>query len=272
MRIVWCAVLALLSPSLAECCTAFCSTGRGLTLAGNNEDYSDPATKIWFVPGEKGRYGRVYVGFGNLFPQGGMNERGLFFDGFAAPRVPAAGSAGKEVYAGNLADRAMAECATAGEVAALFEKYDRSFLEGGILFFADASGDVAIIEPDAILRRKGRAVQTNFHQSRVKPAEIRCERFKIATRMLEEAGENISVDLFRRILAATHAEGANPTLYSNIYDLQRRVMYLYHFHNFENAVRIDLAAELKKGRRVLDLPALFPRTFAAEAFARKGGR
>jgi hypothetical protein len=86
--------------------------------------------------------------------------------------------------------------------------------------------------------------------------------------MLDAAGENISVELFRRILAATHAEGANPTLYSNIYDLKRRVMYLYNFHNFENVVTIDLAAELEKGKRALDLPSLFPRTFDAEVFVR----
>jgi hypothetical protein len=270
MRIIAVLALVVLSAAGALPCTAFCSVGRGQALAGNNEDYSNPVTKIWFVPGEKGKHGRVYAGFDDFFPQGGMNERGLFFDGFSAERVAAAGSAGKESFPGNLADRAMAECATVQQVAALFEKYNRSFLERGILFFADANGDSVVIEPDAILRKQGRyQIQTNFHQSRVKAGEIPCERYKIAARLLGEAGENISVELFRRILAATHAEGANPTLYSNIYDLKRRVMYLYHFHNYENVVEIDLAAELKKGKRTLDLPSLFPRTFAAEVFARR---
>ncbi len=270
MRIAICAALVMLSAFSVRACTAFCSTGRGLVLVGNNEDYSNPATKVWFVPGEKGRLGRVCVGFDDGFAQGGMNERGVFFDGFATARVAAAGSAGKPVYPGNLADRAMEECSTVEQVAALFEKYNRSFIEQGVLFFADANGNSVVIEPDAILFKRGRyQVQTNFHQSRVKAGEAPpCERFRIASGMLDKAGENISIDLFRRILAATHAEGKYPTLYSNIYDLNRRVMYLYHFHNFENVVTIDLPAELKKGRRTLDLPSLFPRTFAAEVFAR----
>ncbi len=269
MRTIIYVALLFLSGACAQCCTGFCAVARGLVLAGNNEDYSNPFTKIWFVPAEKGTYGRVYVGFDNFWPQGGMNERGVFFDGFATERVAATGSAGREVFRGNLLDGAMAECATVEQVVGLFEKYNRKFLEHAVLFFADANGDSVIIEPDAILRKQGRyQIQTNFHQSRVKPAEITCDRYKIAARMLGEAGENLSVDFFRRILAATHAEGANPTLYSNIYDLKRRVMYLYHFHNFENVVTIDLAEELKKGKRALDLPSLFPRTFAAEAFTR----
>jgi len=61
-------------------------------------------------------------------------------------------------------------------------------------------------------------------------------------------------------------------LYSNVYDLRRRVMYLYHFHNFENVVEIDLGQDLKKGRHSIDLPSMFPKTFAAEAFQRNRTR
>jgi hypothetical protein len=76
--------------------------------------------------------------------------------------------------------------------------------------------------------------------------------------MLTDADE-VSVDLCKRVLAATHQEGANPTLYSNVYDLKRRIVYLYHFHNFQNEVVIDLKKELAKGAHKLDLPGLFPK-------------
>lgn len=126
--------------------------------------------------------------------------------------------------------------------------------------------DSVIIEPGAILRKTGRyQVQTNFHQSLSVP-EYECERFEIATRMLKDARDRISLGLFRRILAATHEEQTYPTVYSNIYDLKRRVMYLYHFHNFENVVRIDLRAELKKGVHAVSLPSLFPKTHPAAAY------
>ena len=58
--------------------------------------------------------------------------------------------------------------------------------------------------------------------------------------MLEDA-DDISVDLAKRVLAATHQEGpGSRTLYSNVYDLKRRIVYLYHYHNFQNEVVIDL--------------------------------
>jgi hypothetical protein len=86
--------------------------------------------------------------------------------------------------------------------------------------------------------------------------------------MLEDAVE-INVELIRKVLMATHQEGAVNTVYSNIYDLRNGLVYLYHFHNFENVVVIDLHEELKHGLRILDIPSLFPETFAAISNARK---
>jgi hypothetical protein len=138
-----------------------------------------------------------------------------------------------------------------------------------VLLFADQSGDAVTIEPDAIVRKKDWAlVQTNFYQSRTPAGTETCERFKIARRMLDDWHGDVSIELFRRILAATHQEGGASTQYSNIYDLKARVMYLYHFHNFENVVGIDLAEELRKGARKLEIPSLFPRTYAWEAHVR----
>ncbi|RPJ59804.1 MAG: hypothetical protein EHM23_12760 [Acidobacteria bacterium] len=264
-------LLAASSSVLA--CTAFCASNSRLVLVGNNEDYSNSSTKIWFVPAERGAFGRMYLGFDDFWPQGGMNEKGLWFDGFATSPVAARSSAEKPAFHGNIIDKAMAECSSVEEVVELFDRYNRRFLSRAVLMFADASGDSVVVEPDAFVRKKGRfQVQTNFHQSAVPAGPYPCERFRIATETLETAGDNLSVELFRRILAATHQEGNNPTLYSSIYDLRRRVMYLYHFHNFENVVEIDLGQELKKGRHSIDLPSMFPKTFAAEAFQRNRTR
>jgi len=43
-------------------------------LVGNNEDYNIPHTRVWFIPAENGHYGRVYFGYDNWSPQGGMND------------------------------------------------------------------------------------------------------------------------------------------------------------------------------------------------------
>ncbi len=263
------AIAALVLAEAAAACTAFHAVQGDVVLAGNNEDFFNPRTKVWFIPAQEGKYGRVYFGFDNFVPQGGMNERGLFWDGFATAPRKVTRSADKPRYLGNLNDKVMAECATVEEVLAVFDRYNLDNMEGHQLMFGDAKGDSVIIEGDAIVRKKGRfQVVTNFRQSLTPAGQETCERYKTAVRMLEHS-EEISIPVFRRILMAVHQEADSPTLYSNIYDLQQRVVYLYHFHNFENVVVLDLAEELKKGKRELDLPALFPPTVAAEDFARK---
>ena len=254
---------------VAVACTAFHAVHGDVVLAGNNEDFFNPRTKVWFIPAQEGKYGRVYFGFDNFVPQGGMNEKGLFWDGFATAPRKVTRSADKPRYLGNLNDKVMAECATVAEVLAVFDKHNLDNMEGHQLMFGDANGDSVIIEGDAIVRKKGRfQVITNFRQSLTPAGQETCERYQTAVRMLEHSDE-VSIPVLRRILMAVHQEADSPTLYSNIYDLQRRVVYLYHFHNFENVVVLDLAEELKKGKRELDLPALFPPTVAAEDFARK---
>jgi len=266
-RLLMAVLLLAVAGVPAPACTAFCAKAGSKVLFGNNEDFKNPRTRVWFVPAGKGAYGRLYVGFDNGSPQGGMNEHGLCFDGFATAPVDMPSQADKQMYFGSFGEKALAECATVDEVVRLFEPYSRA--DRVVYLFADRHGDAVAIEPTATVRKKDwYFVQTNFYRSQVKAGEEPCERYKIASRMLEAARDSISVDLFRRILAATHQEGNAATQYSNIYDLEARAMYLYHFHNFENVVRIDLKEELRKGARVIDIPSLFPRTHAYEAHVR----
>ena len=76
-------LLIVLTSAPLLACTAFFVSQGDKVLVGNNEDYINPITKIWFEPAEDKKYGRVYFGFDNFWPQGGMNDQGLFFDGFA---------------------------------------------------------------------------------------------------------------------------------------------------------------------------------------------
>jgi len=226
------AVIFLLE-SPAYACTGFCISEDDLVLVGNNEDWKNPFTKVWYEPAEKGKYGRVYFGFNNFAPQGGMNEKGLVFDGFATSPHKVKKSLNKPTYGGNFIDKFMSECATVEEVLQIFNKYNLQFMERAMFFIADERGDSAIIEGDEIIRKNGKyQIITNFYQSEVKDGKIPCGRYKIGDAMLKDADE-VSIDLCKRILAATHNEGQYPTVYSNIYDVKRRVVYLYHFHNFE---------------------------------------
>ena len=247
-------------------CTVFYYSDGKTALAGNNEDWKDPFTKIWFIPSEENKYGRVYFGFKEGGYQGGMNDQGLFFDGLATEALKVALSVNKETYKGDLVDKVMAECTTVEEVLEIFDKYNLQFMERVMYFFGDRAGNSAIIEGDVIIRKKGNyQIATNFYQSKSKPGSYTCSRYNIAEKILKN-NEKVTIDLFRKILAATHQEGKYPTQYSNIYDLKKGIIYLYHFHNFENVVVLNLNEELKKGEHSYDLPSLFPMSFAAESF------
>ncbi len=141
-----------------------------------------------------------------------------------------------------------------------------------MLMFSDKSGDSVIIEGDEFLRKKGSfQVVTNFYQSRQENDRTMCPRFDLAVGMLEKSQE-VSLALCRRVLAATAQEGGAPTQYSNVFDLKQGLVYLYHFHNFEEVVVFDLAKELEKGERVLEIAGLFPRTFAYRSYLEKRER
>lgn len=271
------ATVAVVTAALAvapfvDPCTAFLALGEDGVLFGNNEDFWNPATRMWFVPAAEGGYGAVYFGFDNLFPQGGMNEAGLAFDGFATRPKPVTETAEKESFDGNLVLKVMTECATVAEVLKVYQRYDLSRMERFMLMFADATGDSVIIEGDEFIRKSGGfQVVTNFYQSEDPTGKNAygegkaCSRFEAANRMLGGA-KRVNISDAREILDEVHIDGESNTLYSNIYDLDDRLVYVYHFHDFENEVVIDLSEELKKGPHVVDLPSLFPRNSAREAF------
>ncbi|MEW5870746.1 MAG: hypothetical protein AB1894_15845 [Chloroflexota bacterium] len=252
------------------CSTVFATDGQQV-LGGNNEDSGEPLTKVWFVPAGKDTHGLVFFGYGNYRAQGGMNDQGLFFDFLSVPKELPVSLEGKQPYTGTnfIVYDAMARCATVACVVEMFEKYyDR---EAWSLqhFFGDATGASAIIEPQAILRQRGGfQVATNFYQSTVAPEKRRnaCPRYRIASEMLESSPP-LSVETMRDVMAAIHQdERRSPTVYTNVYDLVNRKIYLYYFFDYEHVAVLDLEQELAKGAHAYDLPALFPPNAAAQKY------
>ena len=92
------AAAALVSNS-ASACTACYVAAKGQVLVGNNEDFGNPATRVWFVPRGAGKYGRMYVGFEDLSSQGGVSEKGLWFDAFGLPAKPVSTARGRSTPA-----------------------------------------------------------------------------------------------------------------------------------------------------------------------------
>ena len=71
-------LLFLIYPLYA--CTIFVFVDNDSVLFCNNEDSSNPITRIWFQPAGEDFMGCGYVGLDNGWPQGGLNSAGLCFD------------------------------------------------------------------------------------------------------------------------------------------------------------------------------------------------
>lgn len=247
------------SPCLA--CTIFYAYDGKVAMGGNNEDWKDPQTFMWFKPGGAGEYGRVIFGFANAWPQGGVNEKGLFFDAAATQRLPLKESADKPRYPHDILDKLLRECATVDEAVALFERYSMPFMERAIFLFGDRQGNSAIYEGDEVIRGNGRyQILTNYYQSRQTAKEARCGRMQTAQKIFAKRfgqDEPLTVELMKAVLEAVHQEGKYGTKYSNVYDLTHGDVYLYCNHDFDVVVKFNVVQELAKGARKVSLPSWF---------------
>lgn len=252
-------------------CTVFhCHRGHKV-LAGNNEDgkYATDV-EIWFVARSGHGYGRMCFGWKQaLFfrqAQGGMNDQGLFFDWALCPKSdPPPFSLKKKIASFSLPERLLAECATVEEAIAWLNQYNILFIRSHIML-ADRQGHSAVVEwVDGEMRvlRENQDCQviTNFWLSHPALGNAPCPRYRKVMEMLENTKE-ISVASFQSILQTVStyertADGKESgTIYSQVYDLSNGDVYVYYQRHYENSMKINLEAELKKGNRIAKLKSL----------------
>lgn len=224
-------------------CTIFILTDANKTLFFNNEDYSNPATRIWFTPGTKEYYGTAYVGFDNDWAQGGVNTAGLAFDwvaGFQDQYVPDPKLI-KARY--NSSERMLESCATVSEAIAFYKKYQEPSFSYARIMIADKSGASVIIGA-----RKGELFFDTSNQSR---------GFGYGEKALNELlakGTQPTIKSGLPILQACLQQGQYATKYSSVYDLRAGEIFLVLPGSQEAEIKINLSTELAKGGHYYDMP------------------
>jgi hypothetical protein len=249
----------------AHACTVFTASVGDTVLFGNNEDHKDQNTRIWFIPASEAEYGRVYVGYSNYSAQGGMNDQGLCYDATAVPESKMNPHPEKLQYMGNFCELILKKCATVEEAIELIDLYDLSNIGRGQFLFADRTGDSMIVgagkdgEVNIIHSSATYQVITNFVVANRQLGRYPCWRYTTAVAMLEkiETEDDLTVEYFASILDAVHLEGTYSTIYSTVYDAMQKRLYLYHEHNFDDAVIFNLEDELQKGYHSYDISKLF---------------
>ena len=252
-----------------DACTAFIIKKGNQVLVGNNEDWTQTNVRIWVVPGSAGKYGAVYFGFANTpageSREGGMNDRGLFFDGFSAPAIEDSNPLNKPLYRDSVGfpGKALAECASVDEVAALASKFHLP-LHHAMWMFGDRYGKSIIIEGEQTVGGNGHyQICTNFRQSELQGSVPSCWRYRTADSLLQNMGE-LTVEYCRDILDAVHLK---ITQYSYILDPNSGQIYFYHFHDFSRVMQMNIAEELAQGPHYIDVLPRFPKKLGVTLFA-----
>ncbi|KYK22619.1 hypothetical protein AYK25_02345 [Thermoplasmatales archaeon SM1-50] len=253
--------------SSVSACTGFMATDGENILIGSNEDWCTADYNIRFFPAEDGKFGKVLFDFDWPFPwnkdydspYSGLNDQGLYYDSFQAPYLKIKNNGRKlpifldDYYSVDIRSHCLSVCTTVQEVIDIYSKYYLRItgLETGQHFWIDRNGDSVIIEGDDIIYRQGDfQVVTNFLHSHpelpVDPTAFL--RYEKAVSMLENM-TCLSVDYFKEILNETHLEKMDyVTMESHIVDLNKGLIYLYNFHNYDDVIVFNLSEELKKGK------------------------
>lgn len=257
-------VISILIQTAALACTIFTASDSNSVLAGNNEDYWLDGY-IHFTPAAEGYYGRVTFGFDNGWSQGGINERGLFYDWAALESLPWTYNNQRSPNTGlyirgnyQICELMLAACATVEEAIHIFETINEPSFGSAHILIADSTGASAVIEwgiNDIIVIRKGQPYQviTNFNFTNQPDRLPNDLRYNTAVNYLKDKKE-ISTDLFRRTLKAV---SQSITEYSNIFDLKNGIIYLFTDRNFDEYITINIKDELQKGERDFKINTLF---------------
>ncbi|MES2679595.1 MAG: hypothetical protein V4635_06900 [Bacteroidota bacterium] len=243
-------------------CTVYKITKNGSTFVGNNEDYWDANTRIWFEKGKAGEYGSMFVGLDNLLAQGGMNEKGLVFDGFSVQQRQIKVKKGKLRFYPTLFKDVIKKCQNTAEVYAMLNKYDISALNGGMLLYVEKGGKYLVVEADTMLMgNEDSYLLSNFCPSQTTNVQdLNIPYYQKGRKMLEQHTDT-SLSYLTQLSDTMHqdwGEGFGGTLYTTIYDLNEGTVNLYFYHDYSVTVKFNLKDELNKKDRILMIPEMFP--------------
>ena len=251
--------LLAIAAKTSACFILFVRDGENILVA-NHEDWfaSDGAVRI--IPPSPGKYGSVIFTFASEgWAQGGMNEKGLFFDAAHTPHQEITFENDKRKANAYVWQMLLDKAATVSEAIAIIKDYQLPELSEVTIMLADAFGDAALIgvhnhKLDIRPVTGQTLLQTNFNQWHPElNDEPMCWRFDAAQKHLIQSPE-ATIDNMLSILRKTHQDSL--TIYSNVYDLKNKIVYTYNRRNFSNPIIIRLSEMFIHGDCLLLLDSL----------------
>ena len=265
-KIILVLFFSLFYSSISACSIVYyIDSATGKIYAANNEDYwsnnqKDIKDYMQIIPEKKDEYGRLWSGW-DKFAQGGVNSKGLFFDGAVTPeQVIPAGF--KNPYGRNIGDELLAHCSTVDEALEYLEKQKIAVSKGHLLF-GDATGNAVILEwvdgeTKIIKIQDNVLIATNFLESKKEAGGYPCYRYdSIEERVnnLKKDEEPIDFRKFGNVIGGAVqpvrmvGDKEAGTLYSSFVNITDMEFVLVPKLDSSKAISLDLNEEFKTGKK-----------------------
>ena len=279
------AVLMLLSvflmPARLWGCSMYKVSFGGKTMMGCNEDAWRLSSRIWFEQKRgEAELGAAFTGSrmdgtNGVAPQSGMNEAGLSYSRLSAytpgyqPQFPL----GRKTISNptQYLKDILHSCRNVREVKRYIEQFDHSYFAEDVMIYVDKTGEYLVVEPySTTLGQEAKYVLSNFCPSETSTEKAsKLERYRNG--LAFRNGQCDSSLAFCAALSDTmhvcrekHGDG---TLLTSIWDTEAGKVNLYFYHDYTHTVQFDIAAELKKGDHMLEIPPMFPSNAEFEELA-----
>jgi len=243
---------------------------NGLTWVGNNEDmFFHFETRLSVLPRSKNKLGAVIVTYNDGFPQGGINEKGLFFDINALLPTPLENYVGWDNKMKNLSEaeiyiEMIQKFATVKEAINYLDQYQIPDLLRSQMHLADAKGNLAIYSSGGACNNSSFQVSTNFRvcsadaNQSLEKDDDRFWRFPIAQNTLQSKG--INDHSINDVLSATSRKRNVSTIYSYVSNLDTTDTTLYYGGDFSKSYKFNVQELVDNGEKSIMMHELFPKS------------
>lgn len=235
------------------------STGKIYIV--NSEDYwLDVDAYIQIEPKSKKKFARLWYGWEN-FAQGGINEKGLFFDAAVTPEQKKIKGYGNPKN--NLGDNILAHCTTVEDALKYLEK-EKIALNKSHMMFGDKTGKAVVVEwvdgeRKLIWIANNKLIMTNYLLSKPEAGNFPCYRYKsIEERISEMENSGKEINLLK--VGNTFGQAVQPprqneegriggTVYTSFIDITDNKFFLSYKLSNKNVIKLDLNNEFNKTKR-----------------------
>lgn len=241
------------------CFILFLSDGRQV-LVGNHEDWFAKDAAIKINKPTTGKFGSVIFTFmSEGWAQGGMNEKGLFFDAAHTPYSEIEFESNKQSYPTYIWQAVLDKCSSVEEALQFLSNYKLPEIKEAHIMLADSSGRAVIIgvQNGKLAVKsfdKNYLMQTNFNPWHPELSdEPVCRRYETAKHDLS-INSAASFENMKSILKKTHQDSL--TVYSNIYDLKNKIIYTFNKRDFDRPISVHLPEIFSQGNCTCSLDSL----------------